>query len=158
MGYTWDRPSFMSFTRSSGLVEINLLQGALVARKLRFSVRNLAIASTLVVTLTWWLATPTTNANRFVRAINAGDFRQAQSLIAVPRSRIVLLGGVDDLPVLVAKAEIQDLVWWDLVRGRRSILFDVRYKGESQPLALHFRMEGGVRGIHAVDLERLRHE
>jgi hypothetical protein len=98
--------------------------------RLRYSLRTALVLLTLAALLCGWLALPTYNANRFVRAVEAQNLAAADRMLARDDAwRLTDLGKVTGERTTDAGerhyfrilAELEDWNWQQLLAGRRRV-------------------------------------
>src|SRR4051812_25986704 len=102
-------------------------------RRIRFSLRVLFIATSLVATTTYLLLVrPTAVAKRFVAAINKGDFAEARVLLN-DQAALEFQNAADrSIDIDRVFAEVAPRDWSDIWRCRRRVTLDVQYRRESE--------------------------
>lgn len=130
----------------------------------RFSLPALFLFTTVVALGCWWLILPSHSAQHFVRAVNSGDYQQADALFQNAENKFLVKWN-DEYWEFAASAELEPWTFRDILCGQRRVKLHLSYGGPS-PLRirtyqvtatrsglLEADFSGGVFG-HPVDLPR----
>ncbi|MEX2027614.1 MAG: hypothetical protein WEH44_09935 [Pirellulaceae bacterium] len=93
--------------------------------RIRYSLRTLLIAVTLICLGIGWLALPTLRAREFVAAMAEDDYAAAEKLFT--NQREVFPGGFKDHQIFDPRVILKPLTWRDLVHRERNIIVAVSY-------------------------------
>lgn len=116
--------------------------------KLRFSIRTLLIVTALAAIAMWWLASPDATSQRFVTAIESGNYDLAGAMFLVDGANDMLtkwkpLNSAYALPIAPKLR--------DRLRGRRLIRLVVTYQAPEKEIMGYFLLEADQRGIHSTN-------
>ena len=114
---------------------------------MRFSIRSLIFFTTVIAIVAWWLASPSANASRFVRAINEQEYNVAAKMFVLDGPDAILT----DWNPHGAVALVAEVTLRDLLRGRREVRLSVTYRGDSKNIVGNFPLEASCRGMHVFD-------
>jgi hypothetical protein len=92
---------------------------------LRFSLRWLLLAGALIPAGLYWLALPTLNAQRYVAAINRGDWADADALCSNPER--LFPGDWPRHETFHPTATLQPATWRDWRTGQRQLYVVINY-------------------------------
>jgi hypothetical protein len=98
----------------------------------RFSLRALFIAATLAGVACYWLVAPSMSAQRFIRAVAAGNFKLADTFFRDPDDQI-LSRLYEKHWRFHARAELQPWSFAELVLGERRIQLHLAF-GDAGPM------------------------
>ena len=94
-------------------------------KRIQFSLRVLLLAVAGVAIGTWWFMIPTYKANRYVQAINSGEFAVADQMCLDPESRFPGFFFPDgNYKSFRCRATLQPASWQNIWRGTRDITTD----------------------------------
>jgi hypothetical protein len=96
--------------------------------RLRFSLRMMFLATTVVAGVCYWLILPSVKAGRFVRAIEAADFEVADRCFCNSDDRF-LVAWKNIFWSMKAYAQVEPLSIRQLIRGERHVTVTVDHAG-----------------------------
>ena len=100
--------------------------------RLRFSLRTLFVAATVVAVVCYWMIRPTIIAERFVRAVSAKNYERADACFRSVDDRFLLEMNEKHWRFF-AQAELQPGSYKEFVRGHRRIELQMSY-GDAGPM------------------------
>jgi hypothetical protein len=94
----------------------------------RFSLRALFVLTTIVALGCYWLILPSLSAQRFVRAINSADYRQADACFQEGDYRFLVKWN-EEFWQFTSSADLEPWSFRDVVRGQRQVNLHLMYGG-----------------------------
>ena len=94
--------------------------------RFRFSLRVLLVAIALMAGVCYWLILPTIEAERFVRAVDSGDFESADACFHRPKDRFFVSWNEKNW-AFKPEAELESWSFAEFIGGRRRVAIRITY-------------------------------
>jgi hypothetical protein len=123
--------------------------------RFRFSLRALLIAFALVAGICYWLILPTIEAERFVRAVDSGDFKSADACFHRPEDRFFVTWKEKNW-AFKPQAELESWSFTEFVEGRRRVAIRITYGNHGQLHGLEGTAIATRSGVRSPDFTDIR--
>src|SRR5690242_3915392 len=112
---------------------------------MQFRLRTLMIVLGFGPMVLYWLSMPTLNGRRYVAALNAGNYRQANRLCMDENDRFP--GSWTSHKTFHPSAELMPVTWQDFRRGERRVLVAIAYGDDDGLVSCGVECCATARGI-----------
>src|SRR5207245_476211 len=114
--------------------------------RLRFSLRTMFVATTLVAGLCCWFLLPTLTAKRFLNAIANEDYNSADELFRSSDDQF-FADWSNKRWGFLATAELQPVTIGQILQNRRDLVVEIRYFEFDQNFSLEIRIDATPFGL-----------
>jgi hypothetical protein len=121
----------------------------------RFSLRVLLLVTALLAGICYWLILPTIEAERFVRAVDTGDFKSADACFHRPEDRF-FVSWKEKNWAFKPQAELESWSFTEFVEGRRRVAIRITYGNPGQLHGLEGTATATRSGVKSPDFTNIQ--